>query len=232
MTALFNESLNLDAYKSEFSLKRQVRVVDVLDFEFAARTYQALNETVTFDNAMSIDGSNIVVSKEEWEKLSEEKRKNLYFRLMENAAKGKGFSYGRKYVTEGETNSYLSDFFAKLNSAEVLNKISELTGVTGLNYASMQATRYIPGQFLTRHKDVVEAEGRKLAYVFNLSPEWHGDWGGLLQFFNQDGTTTEAWTPTFNTLSLFDVEKIHSVTYVTPFAQKPRYSLTGWFGER
>lgn len=151
---------------------------------------------------------------------------------MENAAKGNGFSYGRRDISENEANTVPNNFFSALNSESVLSAMSKMTGVEDLNYAIMQATRIVPGQFLTRHKDVVEQEGRKLAYVFNLSPEWHPDWGGLLQFFNEDGTTTESWTPNFNTLSLFTVENIHSVTYLTPFAKKTRYALTGQFGKR
>ena len=203
-----------------------------MSFEEAAHLYQALSENVTFDTAMAVDGKNIVVSAEEWKALKDEQRKQIYFNLMENAAKGNGFSYGRRYITENEANTVLNNFFSALNSERVLSAMSEMTGVGDLNYASMQATRFVPGQFLTRHKDVVEQEGRKLAYVFNLSPEWHPDWGGLLQFFNEDGTTTESWTPNFNTLSLFTVENSHSVTYLTPFAKKPRYALTGWFGKR
>lgn len=181
---------------------------------------------------MAVDGRNIVVSAEEWKALKDEQRKQIYFNLMENAAKGNGFSYGRRYITESEANTVLNNFFSALNSERVLSAMSEMTGMGDLNYASMQATRFVPGQFLTRHKDVVEQEGRKLAYVFNLSLECYPDWGGLLQFFNEDGATTESWTPNFNTLSLFTVENIHSVTYLTPFAKKPRYALTGWFGKR
>ncbi len=35
--------------------------------------------------------------------------------------------------------------------------------------------------------------------------------------------------PAFNTMALFDIRHVHSVTYVTPFAKQPRLSLTGWF---
>lgn len=228
----FNEKINLNDFKEPFLTNQKLRVCDILSFEEAAHLYQALSENVTFDTAMAVDGKNIVVSAEEWKALKDEQRKQIYFNLMENAAKGNGFSYGRRYITENEANTVLNNFFSALNSERVLSAMSEMTGVGDLNYASMQATRFVPGQFLTRHKDVVEQEGRKLAYVFNLSPEWHPDWGGLLQFFNEDGTTTESWTPNFNTLSLFTVENIHSVTYLTPFAKKPRYALTGWFGKR
>ena len=107
--------------------------------------------------------------------------------------------------------------------------VEAVTGHRDIVYASMQATRYIPGNFLTRHNDVVEAEGRLIAYVFGLTSSWHPDWGGLLQFFTPDGKPTQVWTPTINNLVLFEVAQPHAVTYVTPFALAPRYALTGWF---
>lgn len=232
MTKFWNENLNFDELKSKFALDGKLRISNVLDFEFAAHSFQALNERVEFDTAMYIDGKNAVMSKKEWNALEDTQRQQIYFHLMENAALGNGFSYGRKYITSEERDPFLLDFFNTLNSDSILETVRELTGYSGINYASMQATKYIPGQFLTRHKDDVQSEGRKIAYVFNLSPEWHPDWGGLLQFFNDDGDTLETWTPSFNTLSLFDVKHIHSVTYLTPFAKKPRYALTGWFGSR
>ena len=232
MTNFWNNELNFDELKSSFAVDGKVRATQVLDFEFAAHSFQALNERVEFDTAMYVDGKNAVLTKKEWAGLEDTQRQQIYFHLMENAALGNGFSYGRKYITAEEKDPFLLNFLNTLNSKAVLDTIRELTGKHDINYASMQATKYIPGQFLTRHKDDVHSEGRKLAYVFNLSPDWHPDWGGLLQFFNESGETLESWTPAFNTLSLFDVKHIHSVTYLTPFAKKPRYALTGWFGTR
>jgi Rps23 Pro-64 3,4-dihydroxylase Tpa1-like proline 4-hydroxylase len=51
----------------------------------------------------------------------------------------------------------------------------------------------------------------------------------LLQFFEDDGTPRDAWAPQFNSMSLFDVRHVHSVTFIAPFALEPRLSLTGWF---
>jgi Rps23 Pro-64 3,4-dihydroxylase Tpa1-like proline 4-hydroxylase len=69
----------------------------------------------------------------------------------------------------------------------------------------------------------------RIENVLGLSKAWHPDWGGLLQFYEEDGTPGDAWIPHFNCLNLFDIRHIHSVTYVTPFAGEPRLSLTGWF---
>jgi Rps23 Pro-64 3,4-dihydroxylase Tpa1-like proline 4-hydroxylase len=63
----------------------------------------------------------------------------------------------------------------------------------------------------------------------NFSPQWHPDWGGMLQFFQDDGTPRDAWAPQFNSLVLFDVAHVHSVTFVAPFAKTPRFAVTGWF---
>jgi len=39
---------------------------------------------------------------------------------------------------------------------------------------------------------------------------------------------TKTHVPTFNSCSLFKVPRDHQVSYVAPFATKPRYALTGW----
>jgi Rps23 Pro-64 3,4-dihydroxylase Tpa1-like proline 4-hydroxylase len=38
-----------------------------------------------------------------------------------------------------------------------------------------------------------------------------------------------SYIPAFNALTLFRVPQWHSVSYVTPFAMGPRFSVTGWF---
>jgi Rps23 Pro-64 3,4-dihydroxylase Tpa1-like proline 4-hydroxylase len=63
----------------------------------------------------------------------------------------------------------------------------------------------------------------------SFTRNWHPDWGGLLQYYDDDGTPRDTWAPLFNSMTLFDVRHIHSVTFVTPFSTQPRLSLTGWF---
>ena len=229
MKTFFVSNLDFENIQQRYATDTKVRVTNVLDFELASFTYQALNEGIAYDNAMFINGNNVSIKKDEWKALSDEQRQQIYFGLMENAAKGSGFSYGRKAINESESNRVLRDFYVALNSESVLEKIRQITSIDDINCASMQATQFLPGQFLTRHKDDVKEEGRKVAYVFNLSPEWHPDWGGILQFYTENGDTKESWTPSFNTLSLFDVSHIHSVTYIAPFSKKARLSLSGWF---
>ena len=50
-----------------------------------------------------------------------------------------------------------------------------------------------------------------------------------MQFFDDDGEPTQSYSPGFNTLDLFDVRHVHSVTLVAPYALNPRHAISGWF---
>lgn len=118
--------------------------------------------------------------------------------------------------------------FEFLNSPPFLDSIRAVTGDETINFADAQATKYEPGHFLTVHDDEVSGKNRCCAYVLNLTKEWRADWGGLLQFYDNNGHIVEAFTPVFNALNIFSVPQKHSVSAVAPFAGAPRYSITGW----
>ncbi|MEP6940984.1 MAG: 2OG-Fe(II) oxygenase family protein, partial [Rudaea sp.] len=112
----------------------------------------------------------------------------------------------------------------------VLAFIRELTGDDRITRVSVQATRYLPGHFLRRHNDTgYDGQKRRFAFVFNLGRGWQADWGGLLQFLDAGDRVVETFVPRYNSLSLFSVPQYHCVSQVAPWAQAPRFSLTGWF---
>jgi SM-20-related protein len=61
-----------------------------------------------------------------------------------------------------------------------------------------------------------------------LSADWNVDFGGLLQFIDADGHVQQAYTPRFNSLSLFKVPQLHSVSVVPAFVKTTRFALSGW----
>ena len=122
----------------------------------------------------------------------------------------------------------LRRLFEFLNSPPFLDFVRTVTGDETINFADAQATKYEPGHFLTVHDDNIAGKNRCCAFVLNLTKEWRADWGGLLQFYDQQDHITEAFTPTFNALNIFQVPQKHSVSAVAPFAGAPRYSITGW----
>ena len=123
-------------------------------------------------------------------------------------------------------------FYDALNGPTFLDFLRRITGAEEIAFADAQATRYLPGHFLTAHDDHVSGKGRLFAYVLNLSRTWQADWGGLLLFHDADGHIAEGYTPAFNSLNLFRVPQRHSVSLVAPFAGAPRLSITGWIRAR
>jgi SM-20-related protein len=115
-----------------------------------------------------------------------------------------------------------------LNRDENLELLRRVTGEREIVRADGQATRYLPGHFLTSHDDDVDGKGRVAAYVINLTPRWRTEWGGLLLFHDQNGDVTHGLRPCFNAIHLFKVPRLHSVSQVTAFAGGPRLSITGW----
>ena len=127
------------------------------------------------------------------------------------------------------SKSLLVDFNHWLKSKAVLDFIKQVTGQLQICDVVVQYTRYLPGDFLTRHRDEGAQGTRKIAFVFHFSPNWHPDWGGLLQFYQQTGQPRDAWAPEFGCLHLFDTQHIHAVTTISPFAPSARYTISGWF---
>jgi hypothetical protein len=124
--------------------------------------------------------------------------------------------------------SLLADFQAFMSSSPVVSLLRAITGDDAIDFADAHASRYSPGHFLTTHDDRIDTQGRRAAYVLNLTPEWRPDWGGLLLFYDSGGNVVRGYTPGFNLLNIFSVPQPHSVSWVTPLAAAPRYSVTGW----
>ncbi len=224
-----NPSLDKDVICATFRKEGKVRVKNFLNRDDAGKLLLCLHNDIAYNLTLVSNDKYQSYTEAQWRDMEANKKNTLNHEVMTNAAKGIGFVYGRHAVKADESNELLKRFYDWINSEAVLAWAREVSGFSEIKAASVQATRFMPGEFLTRHQDKVDSEGRKLAFVVNLPPSWHPDWGGLLQFYQTDGTPTESWSPEFNSLSLFDVKHIHSVTYVAPFALQPRYAISGWF---
>lgn len=230
MQITFHPDLNIENINAQYSRDKRIRIQSPISMEQAEQVFNSLTKETPYKIALIQDGKPTTLSDAEWKQLPAEQKRNIHTETMRNASKGVGFIYGRYQLSgQHEPINNLAALHQWLNSEEVLSWVREMSGHKDIVAASAQATRYTAGQFLTRHMDTHSTEKRRLAYVFSFSPNWHPDWGGLLQYYESDGTPREAWSPGFNTLSIFDVGHIHSVTYVTPFSLTPRLSVTGWF---
>lgn len=231
---MLNAALDRDGLAEKYRRDQRIAIDNVLQEDVAERVRAICSSRTPFDFAYALDGSNRVASLQEMAELDAATKAELSKSLLQEATKGLGFLYCR-YGVKRDTPvtdpdlKFLHEVVEYLNSIEMLDFVKHVSGRNDVVSADAQYTRYSAGQYLTRHRDVVDDPPRRLAYVLGFTRDWHPDWGGLLQFYEDNGTPRDAWAPAFNRLVLFDVRHVHAVTYVTPFAGAARLSLTGWY---
>lgn len=231
---MLNPDLDVEALAAEFAKDQRLRISNALTDDVAGRIGDTLLNKVPYELAYVVNGQNMSISLEQLAAMTPQQRRDLFTALYAEASRGIGFLYGRFHLNRAREHDdadirFLHEFQDYLNSPDMFRTIETITGSDGIRVTDAQATSYRPGHYLTRHNDDLTGQERRFAYVFGFSRSWHPDWGGLLQFFETDGTPRDAWMPAFNTLSLFDVRHVHSVTHIAPYAAAPRLSITGWF---
>lgn len=212
---------------ARFAAEGRLRLRDALP-EAEAQAWHGVLAQAGYALMLTRGGQGTVLTPDALAQLTPAAREGLQRELHEAASQGVGFLY-EGHQLRGSHDPALRVILAAVNAPETLERVRTLTGFGDITHADGQATRYRGGHFLTRHRDDLSGQARRVAYVLSLTARWHPDWGGLLQFFEDDGTPRDAWVPGWNVLSLFDVRHVHSVTYVAPFAGGPRLSVTGWF---
>ncbi|NBB51994.1 2OG-Fe(II) oxygenase [Rhizobium sp. CRIBSB] len=198
---------------------------------------RALHEALVVDPlwmcSTTSKGTQVDIPVEMLEAMPPDQTRQLMHLAHAEAMRGFHYMFDNIRISEladrGEPLSpMLAAAYAFVNSRPFLDFVAAVTGDNRGVYADAQATRYLPGHYLTRHDDRKPRAGRLCAYVLNLTPEWRADWGGLLNFIDADGHVAEAYTPTFNALNLLRVPQDHAVSCVAPFAGGARLSITGW----
>lgn len=229
---MLNPRLDLAALRAEFARDGRIRIRDVLD--------PAMAEAVAAEMAglpwkvFCATGSGVaVIDPAEMAGWERTRQVELTRSLLQAANRAEGFAYFGYRMTEawkdGAPDTALGRFYRGLTSPETMAAIRTITGSNAFDGAFAQATDYRPGHYLTRHLDDPKGEHRKFAFVWGFTRTWDPDWGGLLQFFDADGQPTQSVSPGFNTLDLFDVRHVHSVTLVAPYAGNPRQAVSGWY---
>ena len=226
-------ALKARALAPAFAGSGRLHVPGFLSAPGAAALSAALTGETRWRRAVNQGEKSWDVPVDELERLPEADRERLS-QLAWSAAR-QGFQYlfdSYRISDEVEAGRGAADAlegaYHFLNGEPFLDFVRDLTGDPRPRYCDAQATRYLPGHFLTEHDDAVAGKNRLYAYVLNFTPGWRADWGGLLLFIDPDGHVSEAYTPAFNALNLFRVPQKHAVSIVAPFAQSSRLSITGW----
>ena len=210
-----------------------IRIVDFFEADLADRLYQHFDSEVEWSRVVSQGELAWDLTPEAIAAMDEDKEMAFLTKVHETARNGFQFLFDSRIVSDdpkerAAQGQLLDRVLDGLNHPDSLDMFRKITGAPNIRVVDGQATRYLPGHFLTSHDDGIDGQDRIAAYVINLTRDWRTDWGGLLQFHNAGGDVPLALKPGFNTIHLFRVPQVHSVSYVTPFAGAPRYAITGW----
>lgn len=235
-----NPALDRSKLAARFARTGRVQVRDVLQAHAASALRQLLEHGTEWGLACKAQGRPPVTLRAgELAALAPDERLELEQGIFSAAASG---DYAVRFAQFPMLDAYLGRWhpgsahdrlLELINSPPFLDLARAITGIPELIKADAQATAYLPGDFLGWHNDSHVGEGWRVAYVLNLAdPDWRPDWGGYLNFFDDDGNIVEGWKPRFNALNLLKVPQPHNVGYVPPFAPLGRFAITGWFRDR
>ncbi|WP_439547456.1 2OG-Fe(II) oxygenase [Sandarakinorhabdus sp.] len=232
-----NPALDRAAIRAALAENRLVQVENFLDAGAAEDLWQVLRQHTPFGLAWAGDGQPLGqhVRPEQLQKMNPQQKAAMGNAAATAAAGGRfAFLYGQYPLVEAYVNKWhpghpLYNLLEEVNAAPVLDFAREVSGHPDITRADAQATVYAAGHFLTDHDDKVEEEGRRLAYVLNLTKDWKPDWGGYLNFMDVKGNVVAGFMPRFNTMNLFQVPLRHHVSQVPQFAPMGRFAITGWF---
>lgn len=243
MISLFeiNPAIDRASLRHEFAKNGRVQIRDVLTSEAARNLRHILMNQTQWGlswQAGEEGGPNSLKAQEIAAMPTQQKAE--FARSISDAMRGN--DYGFVFSHYPMLNAYLEQWdegsphdilLEHLNSEPFLSLVRDITAIPELIKADGQATLFAPGQFLAQHNDSHVAEGWRVAYVLNMGPdEWRPDWGGYLQFLDEDGDITGGYKPRFNSLNMFAVPQSHNVSYVPPFAPHARVAVTGWVRDR
>lgn len=233
MQLSLNPELDPVALGKAYARKNRVQIRDFLSVEAAQKVHEDLL-ALPWGLAYNVGTEVVQLHAHVVEQLDDRQAAEIMRGIRERARTQYQFLYAfypilTAYFSPRVRRHGIFSFYELINSEPVLEMIRQVTGLEEIRWADGQATWFKPGHFLKAHNDEQHAEGRVAAYVMNMAPEWDRDWGGFLQFFEADDNIEQALKPSFNTLNIFTIPMMHSVSMVSTYVTEKRLAVTGWF---
>ncbi|MEP6389610.1 MAG: 2OG-Fe(II) oxygenase family protein [Halioglobus sp.] len=223
-----------DLYADTYASLGRISIPNFLTPDSAAQLHNCLATQDTWNLVFTRDGAHVDIGADSLDKWSPAQR--LQFDAIVHQSAERGFQYLYKNIPIYDIyhknllpGHLFNQLFEFLNDSEFLNFARQLTRHPEVSFCDAQATCYEAGHFLTCHDDATEGKNRIAAFVLNMTPDWNPDWGGALQFYDDQDNIEAGFKPSYNTLNVFQVPRRHAVGIVAPFAIGSRFSITGWF---
>ncbi len=226
MPTLLTDQFDAAGYQSRFASKGRIRLEGAIAGEEALEVHHALEQQTPWElQLVGKDGRPGLLSRAELETLSPDVIQTRLQDAAEQAQSGLSWLRLGLDLTEADTIA-LEAMAGLIRSKAFADFCGQLTGLSGLELASLDAVCYRNGDFFTRHTD----NAARLAFEWNFTQGWRPDWGGQLLFHSPSGDIEGGIMPRFNDLALYAGDQPRSIASVAPYAGGPRFSLTGRFG--
>ena len=229
-------TLNIEELKQQYRETGYVVIKNLLRDEVAQAAYEALKNRVPWEfHYREMNTGRVgVVNPADLERLTPREIKRLVPTVATLKDNDFSFAYCRFTIPSGaadcpEPVRILSDIFHYFNSDEYLGLLADITGDASGKEVSTWCSRYDRNHHLSVHMDESQSQTRIAAHVLALSKDWKQEWGGNFAFCNAEGEPEIIVPPSFNSLMLFKVPRLHLVTQVASFVGESRYSLFGWY---
>ncbi|MBK51490.1 MAG: hypothetical protein CMQ45_03790 [Gammaproteobacteria bacterium] len=229
-------TLNVEELRQRYEKTGYVVIQDLLRDEVAQAAYEALKHRLPweFHYREMNTGKVGVINAADLERLTPREVKRLVPPMATLSDNDFSFAYCRFTIPSDaddcpEGAQVLSHIFQYFNSQEYLDLLAEITGDGSGQEVSTWCSRYDRNHHLSVHMDESQSQTRIAAHVLALSKDWKQEWGGNFAFCNADGEPEIVVPPSFNSLMLFKVPRLHLVTQVESFVGESRYSLFGWY---
>lgn len=235
MEIKLNPSLDAEKLAQEFAHTKRIQIRDFFTPEAAEEIYKTLVEDTQWLVGYRDQGADYLKLESDLQALGPENLQALHARVIQGARDEFGFIYCCYPLMDERLKQANPDLFLYkvvdfINSKPLIDFIKTVTAKADLVRTDAQATWYRRQQFLTLHNDYEPVDtGKRVAYVLSFAKDWKPDWGGFLQFYDEDGNITNGFMPRFNSIAMFATPQNHSVSYVTPFSANRRLAITGWF---
>ncbi|MEF3081367.1 2OG-Fe(II) oxygenase family protein [Luteimonas sp. SMYT11W] len=239
-TSAFAISREIDVAESIRGFREHgiVQIPGIFEAGTAERLHRCLIDEVPWGLAYELAGKPQYLDSARLAATAPEAMQDIERQIFREAAAGFQYRYFNYPILDAYLQKWpnevplLHAFLEFINGPQWLSLIRQVSGIHELIKCDAQASLYGPGCFLHRHSDAQSREGWRIAYVLGLTRSWRPEYGGTLQFLDDQGNTTLGLLPQFNTLNMFAVPRWHMVTHVPPYAPAERYSITGWLRDR
>ncbi|MCX7359106.1 MAG: 2OG-Fe(II) oxygenase [Alphaproteobacteria bacterium] len=229
-----NRKLDLAAFAKTYAEQGIVQITNLFDEDTADHIEATLLSLPWRLVSQNDEKRNVMFSAEQLRAMSSAERAELEAGIRKRAAENFGYAYLTYPMIQAAMSRWDRDhpihqITMLLNSPSFIAIAREIINCPDVVKVDAQASNYRPGNFLTRHVDDGQKLERRAAYTIGFSRRWEPDWGGLLMFVDDNKDISRAYLPRFNTLTVFDGLRLHSVSAVSAFAPVPRLSVVGWF---